>query len=166
MGEWAKISLDKYQELNRAAKRVNATPETEGDFVRARREDGGVARLVVQSVADDYLVCRAWDGTTAGTVDIYVAKPPWLRKTPYHGKTITISGVALTFNYTNGFTRTVSKSGGSETQIIIPAYTGTGAGYNGEEIFAAYIGVNGINDPSGKPIGLVEVYSGRMWAKQ
>lgn len=36
MGEWAKISLDKYRELNAAAKRVNATPEAGGEWERQR----------------------------------------------------------------------------------------------------------------------------------
>lgn len=130
----------------------------------------GIARLRVKSVNDDHLVCRTWDGTTEGTTDINVAKPYVLRKTPYHGKTITFNGVALTFTYTNGFTRTVAKSGGSETQIIIPAYTGTGTGYGGEEIYAAFA-PTGLKINAGQSneeiIGLTDMnYDGRMWCKQ
>ena len=36
-------------------------------------------RMRVKTIENDYLVCRTWDGTTEGTTDIPVAKPPDLR---------------------------------------------------------------------------------------
>lgn len=126
-------------------------------------------RMRVKSVGDDHLVCRTWDGTTEGTTDINVAKPFYLQKTPYHGKTITINGAALTFSYTNGFTRTVTKAGVPETQIIIPAYTHTGvvSGYGGEEIWvqAGVSGGTGVT-VAGEVLKLQQVPDARMWAKQ
>lgn len=162
---WVKIPLEKYSELNRAAKKVNGAPDGNGANTRSTRHDGGIARLRVKSVQDDHLVCRTWDGTTEGTYDIKVAKPPTLRKTPYHGKTITFNGSALTFSYSNGFTRTVTKGTSTETQIIVPAYTGTGAGYGGEEIYAEYCPTGLLI--GGEVVGLVDKnIDGRQWAKQ
>ena len=42
-------------------------------------EGAGETRLQVTAIANNYLTCRTWDGTTQGTVDILVAKPPMLR---------------------------------------------------------------------------------------
>lgn len=127
----------------------------------------------VKSVQGDYLTCRSWDGTTEGTVDIFIAKPPWLRQTPYNGLTIAYAAgvldtaaVTLSYAYVSGTQRTVTKAGVAQTQFIVPAYVGTGTGYKGEEIWAAFVGVTGINGGDGKPIRLVEIYSSRGWGKQ
>lgn len=161
------ISVPTAQRIIEGVKRVEAMPSSSG--AGGPNQQGWnpfCNRLRVKSVSDDYLICRTWDGTNEGTSDIYVAKPYTLRKTPYHGKTITFNGTALTFSYSNGVTRSVSKSGGSETQIIIPAYTGTGSGYGGEEIHAIFA-YTGLRDPSNRPIGLLDAnIDGRAWAKQ
>lgn len=138
------------------------------------------SRFLVKEVFDDYLRCRTFDGTTEGDTDIKVAKPPELRKTPYHGKTIAYtqlgSSFSLSYSYTNAYTRTVTKVAGgtgSETQVIVPAYIGAATGdYKGEQIYA----ITGVGNGTGVVLNpgtqneervnwLDMNVGGRMWAK-
>lgn len=129
-------------------------------------------RFVVKSVSDDHLVCRTWDGTTEGTVDIKVAKPWDLRKKPFHGKTRTIGSNTFTYNYTSATERTVTKStSGSETQIIIPQYVATGeVAFKGNEIWAARCDTGAIlneGQSNEERLTLMDAnVAGRFWAKK
>lgn len=71
-----------------------------GTVLEIRPGSGGggapVTRYRVQSVHDKVLVCHTWDGTTEGTDDVYVAKPPKLRHTI---TTATVDGTVLTYSY-------------------------------------------------------------------
>lgn len=57
---------------------------------RPRDVEGGagvsVLTLKVKQLFTTYLRCRTWDGTTEGSTDIYVAKPPILRAEPDFGE--------------------------------------------------------------------------------
>jgi hypothetical protein len=113
-------------------------------------------RYRVKSVGDDYLVCNQWDGTTAGTADIKIAKPFRLRKTPFHGKTITYDdGVSVTYAYSSNFNRNATSGSETENQIIIPEYN---TGF--DEIWAidAETGVDECNQ-------IDMNCDGRSWAK-
>lgn len=127
-------------------------------------------RYVVKSVSDDHLVCRTWDGVTEGAADVKVAKPFILRKTPFHGKTLTVNGNTLTYSYTSGTQRTVTKGSNSETQVIIPGYVATGSGYQGNQIYVIRCDSGVILNPGQQTeerLTLMDVNAdGRMWAKQ
>jgi hypothetical protein len=69
----------------------------------------------------DYLVCKEWDPVEEieGTDDIWIAKPPLLRRTPFDGHT----RGSISYIYTNDFTRTASMSGETDsTELIVPYY--------------------------------------------
>ncbi len=124
---------------------------------RQRYAGPTVARFRVRSVEGDYLVCRATDGVTDGEVDIKVAKPYLLQKTPFDG----VSRAGVTYTYTDGATtgtHTINTSGDDgnqqriatldsdatdkEFQTIIPRYSPAATGYDGD-IIIAMKGVNG-----------------------
>lgn len=162
---WVKIGVKRYDEISRATNRVLGMPVETPQQSRRNIPTSELIRFVVKSVSDDHLVCRTWDGTNEGTVDIKVAKPYILRRTPFHGKTLTVNGNTLTYSYASGTQRTVTKSGGSETQIIVPGYVATGSGYQGNQVWAARCDA-GVT-VSGETVFLVDVnIDGRMWAKQ
>lgn len=105
-------------------------------------KSGGAARMMqVQSEGDDHIVCREWDGATLGPIDIFVAKPPLMRKAVYDGTT-NASGWLLT--YVDSHTRTATKDGeDAVSHVIDPPYAqgdiiyadqpdnGTGVEYSG-----------------------------------
>jgi hypothetical protein len=81
-----------------------------------------LARMRVQSVGNDHLVCRIWDGATSGTLDIPVAKPPELRRTGWHGATLD----GITYTYSSGYQRSATDGVDTEDQVIGPPYTVSG----------------------------------------
>lgn len=166
---WVKISKSRYDQISRAADRVNGMPVMEGQSPRGETPPSNWVRMVVKSVSDDHLICRLWDGFTEGTVDIKVAKPYILRKTPFHSKTLTVNGNTLTYSYTSGTQRTVTKGSNSETQVIIPGYVATGSGYQGNQIYVIRCDSGVILNPGQQAeerLTLMDVNAdGRMWAK-
>lgn len=130
----------------------------------------------VVTVENDYLTCKRVDKNGTDYDETFkVAKPYRLQRTPFHGKTITVYGTALTFNYTSASERTVTKSGnaGTENQRIIPAYTPKqGTTYAGDIIYAmAVVGggsqaVLNKGQANEERIAWVDAnLDGRMWAK-
>jgi hypothetical protein len=128
-------------------------------------------RLVVTAVRNDYLVCRAWDGTNLGST-YYVAKPFELRQTPFNGLvdqlglTVTASGVSA---------RTVTNSAGLvEHQEIVPPYRTTisAGGVGRTEFYAWEVSGTGVFTSEGLPAGSPEReltlidpnMDGRAWA--
>lgn len=120
-------------------------------------------RFKIVSVEGDYLVCVTFNGVTAGTTNINVAKPLELR-------TSFTEANGVTYVYTDSSTRTASVSGeDDETQVIIPAYVvdgqiwavknpGGGTGAVGPATTAA---------PSGRPLVWMDLNMGaRAFAKQ
>ena len=123
---------------------------------RQRYTGPTVARFRVRSVEGDYLVCRATDGVTDGDVDIKVAKPYLLQKTPFDG----VSRAGVTYTYTDAATtgtHTINTSGDDgnqqriatldsdatdkEFQTIIPRYSpAETGGYDGDIIIASTAG--------------------------
>lgn len=98
-------------------------------------------------VGGDYVVARAWDGTTLGAEDINLAKPYDLRRTPFDGKTIG----HVTYEYLSNTLRTALNTGQipfrEETQVLVPRLLvgeeivaqrgilgGTGVVVDGEEL--------------------------------
>jgi hypothetical protein len=84
----------------------------------------------ITAIFDDYLEARTWDGTTQGSTAIKIAKPWRLRKTGWHGVTITynFNGTLFPIRYTYLATagyRTALHTGtnATENQAIIPVYS-------------------------------------------
>lgn len=88
--------------------------------------DVEIKQFRLKSVQDDYLVCRTWDGTTEGETDYNVAKPYDLRRTGWHGVTVTYSlesilgaSASVSYFYQTGTYRIAN---GTEHQGIRPFY--------------------------------------------
>jgi hypothetical protein len=109
------------------------------DIFRLGDVFGGIlgAQMKIASVDGDYLVCHSWDGTSAGTADISVARPYLLRRTPFDG---TAGRNSITYAYTDDQTRTATKSGEADiTEVVTPSYVA------GDIIYAA-AGIRGGTD--------------------
>jgi hypothetical protein len=98
---------------------VNGTKiETEGD-------SGGGISIIPYYVVEhfgDYLNCRSWDGTNAGSTDITIAKPYELR---FSLTGETLDGVAFTYgSYVVASQSRIAtfSSGTTESQFITPRY--------------------------------------------
>lgn len=167
---WVKIGVKRYDEISRATNRVLGMPVETPQQSRRNIPTSDAIRLRVKSVSNDHLVCRTWDGTNEGTVDLNVAKPYILRCTPFHGKTLTVNGNTLTYSYSSGTQRTVTKGSSSETQIIVPGYVTTGSGYGGSEIYAERCDTGVVlnaGQSNEERLDLIDKnIDGRMWAKQ
>lgn len=122
-----------------------------------------VARFRVKSEHDDYLICRAFSPAVGesgieveGTVDINIAKPYILRRTPFDGKTITYQSQEVSYSYTGSNRRTATSDDEEEAQVIVPEY------FADDEILAV-CGICGLT-------GQADIFwedlntAGRMWA--
>lgn len=95
---------------------------------------GGAQRMRVKSVDGDYLTCRTWDGTTEGSYDIAVAKPPHLR----HSLTSqNVNGVTVSygsFGITGGMCQRTASAGGyvTQTEWVLPVWQIAGTGTDAE----------------------------------
>jgi len=131
-----------------------------------KAECGKARQLRVKEIGADWLRCRTCNGsyetTEDGTVDIYVARDPELRRTFFDGKTIEFSSdgdsFSASYTYTSATKRTKTISGTAETQVIVPYYK------IDLTIILAKKADTGVDDPNGTPIGLVEITQ-RAWAK-
>ena len=100
-----------------------------GTLIEIEPSRGGQAanparRYLVKSVEADYVVCRTWDGTTEGSVDVKVAKPPHLR----HSLTSqVINGVTVsygTYAISGGICTRLATAGGyaDQTEMVVPVF--------------------------------------------
>jgi uncharacterized protein YodC (DUF2158 family) len=120
-------------------------------------------KVVVLEVQDDMLRCRWWNTTnkTAGTVDVFVAKPPLLQRTPYDG--VTENGV--TYAYSTSTQRTATPGG---TQTVTPPWnlpdTTVTPNYPGDVVEVAYDPSTGLTDPNNNPVVWRDTNDGgRTW---
>jgi hypothetical protein len=108
-------------------------------------------------MSTDYIVCRSWDGTTEGSTDVKIAKPPKLR---FSIVTETIDGTQIDYSGYDFDAQTRLASDGStdETQVIVPRYLVD------DLIFASRANSLAMDDDE-NPIGLMdENRDARAWA--
>lgn len=115
---------------------IKVEQTTRGQVLTAidrRGHGGGIASFVRQfrlkSVANDHLVCRTFDGTTEGDSDILIAKPFDLRRTGWHGVTVTYAlesvlgtSASVTYDYQTAVYRIATSGSVVEHQGIRPFY--------------------------------------------
>jgi hypothetical protein len=82
----------------------------------------------VKDVKDDYLECYLVNPIDyVGDKEVNVAKPEWLRKTPYHGKSVKFKdGMIVAYAFVNAWTRTATVTAGGSgvfTEMITPNYS-------------------------------------------
>jgi len=119
---------------------------------RSRNTGVAVGRFRVKSVEGDYIVCRFIEGEHEGTVDVKIAKPFLLQKTPFDG----VSRSGVTYTYTDDATTGIhtidvfgtdgnqqriatldSDTTDKEFQVIVPRYrAAVTGGYEGDIIVA------------------------------
>lgn len=118
----------------------------------------------LKSIEGDFLTCRTWDGTTEGTEDIYIARDPELRRTPFEGQSIAYNSdgdsFTATYAYSSNTKRTKTVSGVAEVQVIVPYYKTDFTVI----LAAASANKTGVTDPDDADIYLVELTQ-RAWAK-
>lgn len=125
-----------------------------------------VTRLRVKEQFPDYLRCHTWDGTTEGTDDVLVAKPPKLRNVDEE----TLDGTLYTYEYTNSGTdkyvervSTNTDDDTEETQRIVPRFI------DDDEIFAisAKTGMDDGDVDNPQDINLLDLnVDARAWTAQ
>lgn len=138
------------------------------DFAQSSPHNIVIARFRVKSLQNDYLVCRRYSpavGTAvevAGTVNIYVAKPYELRRTPFDGKTITYGSQIITYTYSDECTRIATDGDDTETQVMTPLYF----------VDCEILAVMNISGGTGLAVSDVPVMwedlntAGRFWARE
>lgn len=74
-----------------------------------------------KSNAADHIICRSWDGTTEGTIDVLIAKQPTIRNSV---TSETLRGVPTTYSAWDltAQTRMASVGGTIETHYITPPF--------------------------------------------
>lgn len=165
--------LERLKEAVRSSK-ILASPDivptvtSQGTFLslRPRSGTGGstLAQYRLKEIGADWLRCRKYDGTTEGTEDVYIARDPELRRTPFDGQTIAWDSdgdaFSATYAYSSHTKRTKTVSGTAETQVIVPYYK-----VDFTVVLAATsANKTGVLDPNGAAIYLVEITQ-RAWAK-
>ncbi|GAG50176.1 unnamed protein product, partial [marine sediment metagenome] len=131
-----------------------------GPNVRGNPLTAIVQRFRVKSQSNDYLTCRTWnplvDSGEEGSVNIKVAKPYLLRRTPFDGESITYGEQTIDYSYTSSHERHADDGVDDEDQIIVPAY------FVDDEILAVrnMAGGSGIDEIIWEDIN----NAGRFWA--
>jgi hypothetical protein len=120
-----------------------------------------LAQFKIVSQSDDYLTCTRYnplDPAKTGESTI-VAKPYIMRKTPFHGETITyLDGEEITYDYSGPSSRTATNQDAySEDEQITPSY------FAGDIIMAIQGGTE-VNDGDGNQIFWTDLGIGRAWA--
>lgn len=150
---------------------------THGTSLEIAGNRGGVGSSIRQlrlvSTQNDFYSCVEWDGTTAGTEEIYVARVQEHRVSEFNGRTVAYSqdgdSFSATYAYTSATKRTKTISGTAETQRIVPYLKdGFTIIYAIEIGFPITAGASNtpITDPNGDPITLLDLnVDGRAWAK-
>lgn len=152
-----KLGHDKLNQVVRAVNRMLGadTPEQVDPKTRSHL---AIQQFKVKTIYANVLGCMTWDGTTEGTVEIYVAKPFLLRQSPFDG--LTHNGIS--YAYSSPSLRTATRGANSETQIIIPVYVVDDIIYG----LSSIVGGTATN-VSGVPVQYLDLnVDGRAWAKQ
>lgn len=152
----------------RSARRItNAVHKVEAQATRIERAPivPGVlcaVPMVVSAESHDYITCHTWDGDSAGSADIVVAKPYLLRKTPMDG----VERDGYTYSWSGVATRTSTKTSDSSTEVqyITPSYVAASATYDGDIIYAILCALH--LEIDGEQVMYVDAnLDGRMWSK-
>ncbi len=102
------------------------------------KPDSQLMQFVVLEEFDDYLACapftqpgddnsllpQEYDASLGSDslVRVNVAKPYWLQQTPWNGKTVSVNGETITYDYTGLGERTADNGTSILTQNITPSY--------------------------------------------
>lgn len=127
----------------------------------------------LSSIQNDFYTCFEWDGSTAGTTEIYVARPFEHRLSNFNGQSIAYisdgDSFSATYSYSSPTKRTKTIGSTVETQVLIPLFKTdfhliyaieSGAGLTAGPLNTP------ITDPNGDAITLLDLnLDGRAWTK-
>lgn len=119
-GSGEKLSASKLNEGVRAAQGTTTGVRPPMQIVPVpinAKVASGVTQYRITAIKDDYLVCKAWDGSVESGDIVYVAKP-WTLRTLVSRNSIAYSDYAET----TSLQRTATRSNSSETQVVVPTY--------------------------------------------
>jgi hypothetical protein len=122
---------------------------------------GGAAKQFrFKEMFNDYYRCREWDGAEEGAEDVFVAKPYYLRATPFDGNTV--NGITYTFstNHTFRWARNSLTPVSTVRQIIVPYYATDDLVYAAESANGTSIVVSG-SDVTFQDMNV----DGRFWVR-
>ena len=147
---------------------VRSTNGVTLEVARRTSSSSSTSMYRVTSVQDDYILAKKFDGTSVSGSDVKIAKPYDLRKTGWHGVTVSYpvepypgapsSPLSITYSYISSVYRTATgATTGTEHQVIIPRYVA-----NKSVIFAsAPDNGTGVSEAT-----LIDLNAdGRAWAK-
>ena len=77
-----------------------------------------VAQFIIADVHGDWMNCSHYDGARAGSLDVRIAKPYILRRTPWDGAT----REGVEYDYITDQRRNADFGNRHETQVILPTY--------------------------------------------
>ena len=136
---------------------------------------------VIEAVLDDVYICRFFDGANPTDVDVFVAKPFELRRTPFDGRSWTYDfpggDLTVSYNYAlgSGISRTVTLSDDSTIEeTIVPLYKRWNVETKGTVIWAVDQVETGVTIPANTqdPTSFAEVVTlldlnvgARAWAE-
>jgi hypothetical protein len=148
---------------------------TRGTVLEITGGKGGGSRVQqfrLVSIQNDFYTCVSWDGTTAGTQEIYIARPFEHRVSNFNGRTIDYSSdgdsFSASYSYESATKRTKTIGSTVETQVLYPLFkTGFTEIYAMEVGFPITVGASHtpLTDPNDDPITLLEWQSERAWTK-
>lgn len=160
------LKAKRLSNTNQAINRfISGTGPPQQRFGRGRTQPLRIGRFKIKDVRQNHLVCREWDGSSEGKLDIKIAKPFLLRA---ELTTRVIGGTEFTYTFTGSEAQEKVADDGSdtETQVVVPRYE------FGDEIYA----VKGPNRGTGVAITVSGVSTdvdwmdmnidARAWAKQ
>jgi len=132
-----------------------------------------VQQYILVSIQNDFYTCYEWDGTTAGTTEIYIARPFEHRVSNFNGRTIDYSSdgdvFSATYSYTSATKRTKTISGTAETQVLIPLFKAAFHiiyAIETDSTFTVGPSNTPLTDPNDEPITLLDLnLDGRAWCK-
>jgi len=153
-----RLSASQLNELVNALNKLRGVtpPQQQIDPVPYR-----VQQFKIVSIDYDFLTCNEWFGGVKGTrgkLQIKVAKPYLLRKTPFVSPEPDRSGIEYTYSGTQART---ADNGDTEDQVVVPSYV------VGDIIYACSPIVNGTGVLNGKiTLDWIDCnFDGRAWAK-
>ena len=117
---WNSGDVLSHQHLNGPVDAITAQRRiiTPPHQVRPEKPYAFTRQMKLVSIHGDYLICHPWDGATESDRELLVAKPYLLRRTPFDGETRN----GIDYDYHTHVTRTATKGGETEDQIVIPRY--------------------------------------------
>lgn len=162
-----RVSFQKLTKISTAINRMNAGVLSPRQVLSALQNSGVTTSIpiVITSILQNMIVGNPYDVVTgaAGTITVYVAKPPILRATNVGPRNVV--GQTYTISYsdysTDGQSRTATRSSDSTTET-----QGVDDAYQAGDVIQAEFSPTGLLNPDGNAVNLLDLnIDARHWAQ-